>query len=911
MVKIILASCLVLSVVNVLNCVDRGNFKTCDQSSFCKRNRALQEGNSPFEIIPGTIKYEYGTVSCDLLNIQTQVSFKLTIDTLEKDTARVRVTELSPIRPRYFVHDSLVKTPAQKRLKKETSEDGTFKVSFGNNVIVGTYKPLRIDFYDSEVLILSFNSRGLVNFEHYRNKQEAPEPVAEETGEEKKEETPKETVKDEEGMWEENFKEHHDSKPNGPSSVGMDVSFLGFEHVYGIPEHADSFALKETTGGDPYRLYNLDVFEYELDNPMALYGSIPFMVAHSARRSVGLFWNNAAETWIDIKSSKSVLSSLISLFKTADVPQVDTHWMSESGIMDVFVLMGPKPSDVLTQYATLTGTATMPPVFGISYHQCRWNYNDQEDVKQVDAGFDEHDIPCDVIWLDIEHTDSKKYMTWDSSKFPNPTEMIDNVASKGRKMVTIIDPHIKRDSGYHIHTQATERQFYVKKKEASDYEGWCWPGSSSWIDFFNPEAQKWWASNLQVGNYQGSTLNLFTWNDMNEPSVFNGPEVTMHKDAIHYGNWEHRDVHNLYGMLQHKSSFNGQLQRSDNKERPFILSRAFFAGTQRYGAVWTGDNKAEWSHLKASIPMLLSMNIAGLPFVGADVGGFFGNPDVELLVRWYQAAAFTPFYRGHAHLETKRREPWLFGPENTKLIRSAIRRRYLLLPYFYNLMRETHETGLPVMRPLWFEYPDDTKTFAMDDQFLLGDSLLVKPVTSSGTTDVLVYFPGGESQVWYDFDTYKKHAGGITDSIPTPMDKIPSFIRGGRMLPIKQRVRRASSLMANDPYTLIFALDNNSAASGSLYVDDGHSNDYKHGKYLAIDFRMTATQINKVDKHANYDSKSWIEKIIVLGMKTKPSSATLIYTDNVQQLSFTYENEVLVIKKPVSTIVGNFVITFS
>lgn len=924
-IRFYFAGLAILVSFNFLQGVDRGNFKTCEQSSFCSRNRALKPDNSPFAILPGTLQYEVGSISCDVINSNTNISFKLTLDTLEKNTARLRVTELSPIRPRYFVHDSLVKEPRKIKYEKESSSDGTFRIKFDNNVVVGTYKPLKIDFYDEEVLVLSLNSRGLMNFEHYRNKEAAPEAPqipepaekVEEEGAEKNEEAeetqPEEVKKSDEpaSLWEENFKEHHDSKPYGPSSVGLDISFFGFEHVYGIPEHADSLALKETTNGDPYRLYNLDVFEYELDNPMALYGSIPFMMAHSARKTVGIFWNNAAETWVDIKSSKTVLGSLISLFKTADVPEMDTHWISESGIMDMFIMLGPKPYDVSTQYSTLTGTATLPPMFGIAYHQCRWNYNDEEDVKGVDAGFDEHDIPYDVIWLDIEHTDSKKYMTWDAGKFPNPSQMIDNIASKGRKMVTIIDPHIKRDDGYHIHSEATQRQFYVKKKDGNDYEGWCWPGSSSWIDFFNPEAQKWWAGKFALENYPGSTLNLLTWNDMNEPSVFNGPEITMHKDAVHYGNWEHRDVHNLYGMLLHKSTFNGHLMRTGGKERPFVLSRAFFAGTQRYGAVWTGDNKAEWSHLKVSIPMLLSMNVAGLPFVGADVGGFFGNPEAELLVRWYQAAIYTPFFRGHAHLDTRRREPWLFGEENTQLIRAAIRRRYLILPYLYTLMRKTHDEGIPIMRPLWMEFTDDTKTFGLDDTYLLGDSLLLKPVTASGQSDVLVYFPGGEEQVWYDFDTYQQHSGGRTDSIATPMTKMPVFIRAGKILPIKERIRRASSLMARDPYTFIIALDSKGEAKGSLYIDDGHSTEYSSGKYLSIEISMSGNQIMKWDAHSDFETKSWVERIIILGMKKKPSYCSLMIHNDFKSLEYTFDESksTLVIKKPSPTLLGNFSIT--
>ncbi|XP_065662166.1 neutral alpha-glucosidase AB isoform X2 [Hydra vulgaris] len=911
---------LFMQIVQIFS-VDKGNFKTCEQSSFCKRNRRIQPGVSPFAILSDTVQFNDGSIIARVLNSNTNITFLLTIDTLYESTARVRVNEIDPIRFRHIVFETLIKEPSRFKYSLLNKNNDGFKLKFEKNVIVVTYKPMKIDFYDdADVLLVSFNNRGLMNFEHYRVKpgtvseasksNESNDLNDQEEGVEKEESEPEHVkdVKIEDGEWEESFKEHRDSKPYGPSSIGMDVSFVGFEHVYGIPEHADSLALKNTSPGDPYRLYNLDVFEYDLYNPMALYGSIPYMVAHNTHRTVGLFFNNAAEMWIDIKSSKSMLGSIISLFNSGDIPTTETHWFAESGIIDMFVMLGPNPHDVSMQYSTLTGTPTLPPMFALGYHQCRWNYNDEEDVKNVDAKFDEHDIPYDVIWLDIEHTDNKKYMTWDALKFPNSKAMIDSIASKGRKMVTIIDPHMKRDSSYHVHNEATVKQFYVKKNDGSDYDGWCWSGSSSWIDYLNPEARRWWASLFQLDVYQGSTFNLFTWNDMNEPSVFNGPEITMHKDLVHYGNWEHRDVHNLYGMLFHMSSFEGHLVRSSGKERPFILSRAFFAGSQRYGAVWTGDNAAQWSHLKASIPMLLSMNVAGLPFVGADIGGFFGNPDGELCVRWWQAAAFTPFFRGHAHIDTRRREPWLFGEENTKLIRAAIRKRYRILPYIYTVMHESYVSGKAVMRPLWMEFPKDPKTFKLDDQYLFGKDLLVKPVTSSGEDEIIVYFPGGENQIWYDFDTFEPYNGGNNEHILTPMTKVPVFIRGGSIIPLKERVRRASSLMINDPLTLIIALNEKGDAEGEIYLDDGHSLDYKDGKYLLSEISMSSGGIMKWDKKNNYSTKSWVERIIVLGMKKKPAYCTSMLDNDIKSLTFTYDEikNVLVIKKPSPYLDKNF-----
>jgi mannosyl-oligosaccharide alpha-1,3-glucosidase len=264
-------------------------------------------------------------------------------------------------------------------------------------------------------------------------------------------------------------------------------------------------------------------------------------------------------------------------------------------------------------------------------------------------------------------------------------------------MVTIVDPHIKTDSNYWVYQELVDLGVAVRDANGEIFEGDCWPGRSIWADFTNPRARIWWASQFSLSKYSSSTLSLYTWNDMNEPSVFSGPEVTMPKDNVHYNGIEHRDVHNLYGQYMHRASFEGHLQRSP-LQRPFILSRSFYAGTQRYGPIWTGDNSASYLHLRLSTPMILSLSIAGIPFVGADVGGFFGNPDPQLLTRWYQTGALQPFFRAHAHIDTKRREPWVFGDPWTSLIRDAIKLRYQLIPYIYTLFYESHLTGVPPMR---------------------------------------------------------------------------------------------------------------------------------------------------------------------------------------------------------------------
>eukprot|EP01126_Amoeba_proteus_P019989 TRINITY_DN2044_c0_g1_i3.p1 TRINITY_DN2044_c0_g1~~TRINITY_DN2044_c0_g1_i3.p1 ORF type:complete len:651 (-),score=144.68 TRINITY_DN2044_c0_g1_i3:2532-4484(-) len=590
--------------------------------------------------------------------------------------------------------------------------------------------------------------------------------------------------------------------------------------------------------------------------------------------------------------------------------------MSETGVIDVFFFPGPTPMDVFRQFSSVVGRQELPPIFALGYHQSRWNYQDERDVFMVNSKFEEYDIPYDFLWLDIEHTHGKRYFTWDKEKFPNPSEMIRNLASYGRKTVTIIDPHIKRDPLYHIHQEAQEGGHYVKSsKTGDDYSGRCWSGNSSWIDFISPMTRRWWAGQFQYDKYVGSSPFLYTWNDMNEPSVFDGPEVTMKKDAIHAGGWEHREVHNIYGMSMHRATREGLLQRDGGSKRPFVLSRSFYAGSQRWGAVWTGDNKAEWSHLEATVPMLLSMGIAGITFSGADVGGFFGNPSRELLLRWYQAGAFQPFFRSHAHIDTVRREPWIFGEFWTNQIRKAVVQRYTYLTYFYTVFYQSSTTGVPVMRPLWVEFPHDYNTFSLQSSFLLGRALLVTPVTAEGQVTTKVSLPREDlysppstssffssstlarptntSTLWYDLSNgYRCYWGGQSVVTSTPLDRISVFQRGGTIVPRKFRVRRCSSQMHSDPVTLVVALGYSTdsaptstststpapvqVANGELYHDDGETYGYHTGSFLYMSHRYVggaknATLVGIPLLNTTFSTSSRIEKITILGV---PGPAT-------------------------------------
>ncbi|XP_066584343.1 neutral alpha-glucosidase AB isoform X2 [Prorops nasuta] len=893
----------------VINGVDQNNFKLCEQSSFCRRCRKMEAGKTAYQLLPDTLTPNEYSISVDLLNKDTGVYYILEFTALKENTFRLYINEKNPLRPRYQVQNALQDQPQRGKFDRvEKATDHIVLVS-GNSKAILYANPFRVDVYAGDALIISANARGLMRFEHLRTKKE-PKPEGEEIPENieiPQTEYPGDGAEDDPGAWEENFKSHHDSKPYGPEAVALDFSFPGADHAYGIPEHADSLALKSTKQTEPYRLYNLDVFEYEVDKTMALYGAVPVLYAHGKERSAGIFWHNAAETWVDILSStdNNVVESIVNFVsRSTKKSQVDAHFMSESGVIDVFFLLGPQPLDLFKQYAVLTGTAPLPQVFSLGYHQCRWNYNDQDDVAQIAENFDRYDLPMDVMWLDIEYTDNKKYFTWDPRKFSQPLEMVQNLTAKGRKLVVIIDPHIKRDSGYFLHNDATNNGYYVKTRDGKDYEGWCWPGSSSYLDFFDPKVQEYYMGQYDLDKFHGTTNNVHIWNDMNEPSVFNGPEVTMPKDVIHYGNWEHRDVHNINGLMYHSSTYNALFKRSGGSLRPFVLTRAFFAGSQRTAAVWTGDNSGDWEHLRISYPMCLSLAISGISFCGADVGGFFKNPDAELFTRWNQAAAWLPFFRQHSHIETKRREPWTFNEETTQIVREAFRGRYSYLPLWYTLFREHEVNGTPVIRPLWAHYPTDATTYTIDNQLLLGDSILVCPVFQPAATEVSVYLPGEPNVIWYDVDTMLpvSSQNGLV-KVPVTIHKIPVFQRSGSIVPRKMRIRRSTVAMKNDPYTLIVIADKTGNANGTLYIDDESSFEYRHGKYLylRLNFDGTTLTSSMIDKLASYGTKSWLERVDITNPPKGVTSANLTSKSlGTVPLEAKYNpnNNVLTIRKP-------------
>ncbi|KAM8921252.1 neutral alpha-glucosidase C [Pelodytes ibericus] len=871
---------------------DQSKFKTLNQIAFYRRQKRLLPAQSLYHAQLDTLRVDEEGATLQIVHQDTKVPLQLQVIALQGAILRLRISEVSPAKPRYEVPDVLLKQPNPERFSVCEQDSGRAILEYPNGLykLHITAQPFSICVTYKEKPLLSVNSRGLLYFEHFLS------PVQKSVVTGLHSNTPKDSSQEELELWVEKFGKFENI--SGPTSVGLDFSLHGFEHVYGIPEHADTHRLQDTGVGQEYRLYNLDVFGYRVYDRMGLYGSVPLLLAHKPSNTCGVFWLNSSETLVEVHpkavSQPNVSKTVPVTRKQRAVPQTDVRWMSESGIVDVFLLLGLTPQDVFKQYAQLTGTQAFPPRFSLGYHQCRWNYENEADVNAVDLGFDTNNIPCDVIWLDIEHTDGKRYFTWDPDKFPDPIRMQEKLQENKRKLVVISDPHIKVDPDYTLYAQAKEKGFFVKDNQGQDYVGKCWPGMSSYLDFTNPAVRRWYSDLFALDAYKGSTDALFVWNDMNEPAVFEAPEATMAKCAMHYDGWEHRDLHNLYGFYQQMSTAEGLIQRSGGKERPFVLTRSFFAGCQRYGAVWTGDNKAEWSYLKISIPMLLTLSVTGISFCGADVGGFVGDPEPELFVRWYQAGSFQPFFRAHAIRDSKRREPWLFGDRITCVIRKVIEERYTLLPYWYLLFYRAHISAEPVMRPFWVEFPKHPETFDVENQYMLGSALMVVPVLDPGVCSVDVLFPASGER-WYNFRKYQCVRGGTKQKVAVTLEEIPVYQRGGTIIPMHTTAGKSTGWMEDTPYELHVALDAKGCAAGELFLDDGHSFLYLHKHmfcYRKFTFQKNLLSCRSADNTGKFPVMSTLEKVLVVGLKKQPFEVHVLHGggDN-KSVTFTYSGK--------------------
>ena len=606
----------------------------------------------------------------------------------------------------------------------------------------------------------------------------------------------------------------------------------GGEHYFGLGDKTGSFDRR----GQAYTLWNTDVGPQESVDP--LYKAIPFYLATDGKRSYGVFLDNTWRTWFDFgKQARDAVA-----------------FGSEGGPLDYYFIYGPTPKQVVEGYTYLTGKPPLPPLWALGFQQSRYSYTPESQVRDIATRLRTDRIPADVLYLDIDYQDRNRPFTVNAKTFPNFSGFVSDLRKQHFHLVNITDLHIAHavNQGYAPYDTGHAGDHFVKNPDGGEFVGVVWPGPAVFPDFTRAQTREWWG-----GLYQQFVKDGVAgfWNDMNEPSVFDGPDKTMPLNAVHRidepgfaaRTATHSEIHNIVGLENARGTYEGLLKLRPD-ERPFVLTRATYAGGQRYGFTWTGDNAATWNHLRLATQMVLSLGVSGIPFVGADVGGFGSSPHSDLITRWVELAAFSPYCRDHAAKGTLPHELWANGPGPEAVRRRYIELRYRMLPYFYSLAEESSRTGLPMMRPVFLEFPE---VFSMgfdhlDTEFLLGPSLLIAPPPFAETLDpFVVSFPAG---TWYDFWSGDKMAAqptappiaeiakaGAGAKLPEPrpihppLETMPVYVRGGSILPFQPLVQNTDEIPVGPLELRVYP---GPQCKGSVYLDDGHTFAYQHGAYL-------------------------------------------------------------------------------
>ncbi|MCG3138070.1 MAG: hypothetical protein HJJLKODD_01928 [Phycisphaerae bacterium] len=569
-----------------------------------------------------------------------------------------------------------------------------------------------------------------------------------------------------------------------------------------------------------------------------IYQAIPFFMIARDGQYAGILFDNPYRSYFDFGKSER-----------------DTYTFgAEGGELNYYVIAGPTPKEVLRRYTELTGRMPLPPKWALGYHQCRYSYFPDTRVLEVAKTFREKKIPADVIYLDIDYMNQYRVFTWHPEFYPHPEKLMSDLAALGFKVVTIVDPGIRNEPGYHIYDEGTERNAWVKNPDGTPYVGAVWPGKCVFPDYSNPAVREWWGGLYKMLLDAGVDG---IWTDMNEPADFDGHKHTNPITVMHDNEEQpadHRAFHNVYGMQMARATYEG-LQKLAPDLRPFVITRAAYAGVQRYTSSWTGDNTSSWDHLRLAVAMCLGKGISGQAFTGVDIGGFVGGAFPELYARWIQVGALFPFCRSHTGTENPDQEPWSFGPEVEKIARESIELRYRLLPYIYSTFWECSQSGTPVMRPVFFEFPDQTWYNGQSYNFMLGSDLYIYPIVEPGQKIHRHRLPPG---LWFDWHTGEKIGGG-EEAVVVPdagarllgdavfgqrgvvsekemlnsLCPLPIYARGGAIIPTQSMVQNTGE-KPQEP--LILEIFPWGESTRTLYEDAGDGYGYQKDEYLLTTF---------------------------------------------------------------------------
>lgn len=647
---------------------------------------------------------------------------------------------------------------------------------------------------------------------------------------------------------------------DGPE-VGVHKQLFDDEKFYGLGEKTGRLNKR----GDEWVMWNSDFPGYD-NNDDPLYQSHPFFIGvrqfhDDARggtpefRAYGIFFDNTYRTFFNMGAGNRRFYS----------------FRAERGSLDYYFFYGPSMKKVLQRYTELVGRMPLPPLWALGYQQCRWSYYPESTVCALAKAFRDKKIPCDVIYLDIHYMDGYRCFTWDKNRFPEPAKMLADLAADGFKVVTIVDPGIKVDPGYFVYEQGLRGNHFVKYPDGQAYIADVWPGPSHFTNYTVPASRAWWGQLHKSFLEQGVAG---FWNDMNEPAVWGRAVPDVVEFDENGEKVSQKKIHNVFGLLMAQATYEGVRQLQPDR-RPFILTRAGFAGIQRYSAVWTGDNVANAENLEMAIRMCQGLGLSGVPFVGSDIGGFVDTPAPELYGRWIQAGVFTPLVRTHTAINTSNQEPWSFGDRIEEISRRYIELRYQLLPYVYNAFKQSSEGGVPVMRPMFLEFPNDPECYQDQSalQYFFGDDLLVAPVTQMNQALRRVYLPAGR---WTDFWSEKIYDGMEYIVVDAPLERLPLFVRAGGIIfarEVQQYVgEKPMAKLAVDVYPA-------DSTSRTLYEDDGTSFAYEKDLYCQTSFatrqQPQALTVEISERKGSYVPAPRRIQLRLHGQTSAPTSVTI------------------------------------
>lgn len=593
---------------------------------------------------------------------------------------------------------------------------------------------------------------------------------------------------------------------------GLTTSWVGEEATtYKHMQDGERFiGLGEKTGdldrkGSGYTNWNTDAFAYSASQD-PIYSTVPFYYGIHHDINYGIFLDNTYRTDFNFGASNNRFSS----------------FAAQGGEMNYYFIYDNKLSDIIKAYTWLTGRMKLPPMWSLGYQQNRYSYYPDTEVLRIAQTLREKKIPADGITLDIHYMDRYQLFTWNKERFPNPQALTAKLKDMGFRTTVIVDPGIKVNPGAPAFDRGLKADAYIKYVDGQYYTGQVWPGWCHFTDYTSEKGRDFWRKEMKFFSDNGVSG---IWNDMNEIATWG---QKFPSNVIF--DWEGKkttnlQAHNVYGSLMARTSYEGL--KANTNERPFILTRAGYAGMQRFTAIWTGDNRSEDSHMLAGVRLLTSLGVSGVPFTGMDIGGFTGGASTELFARWMQMGAFTPYFRNHAALNTKSAEPWTFGEEVTEISRNYVNLRYKLLPYTYSTFYEATQDGMPVVRTLAIDNAFDKNVYntAYQNQFMTGQSLLIVPV-ESGKAFTKLYLPKGN---WYNLYNDEYSTGNAEKIIELTLSKLPVYVKESSIIPMQTLVQ-STSIAPSD--TLMLHVYKGTIPNTFVYYeDDGRTFNYESGAF--------------------------------------------------------------------------------